>query len=619
MGSYWKNLHLSDPGSIHLHQWGMIVTWTVLADSLILLARYKKTQNHYHNIHSFLFILVGALTYFLDLVKPRNFENLIKDPKNLLFANKLMYLHKLIGGYIYLLCIGITIGGLALRQAISTERFNFLDLFNNVFSISHMRRAHGLFGVLIWLLARFVLVTGVLHDNLIYGPYAMIFVFAETFFFMLAVASLETKLQIGYVKYKAVIINWKNQESISGFSVSLDSNLITDMEIDLKLGLFVYFKNYIVDLKKFIHPGGQWMLKHLEGREVSRYIYGVSPLERSNTQVWAHSNEAASYLGKLMVGTLFNPINENEWILRDRKYNVASYSTNQFWRISKKTQVHGMMYLIDFESTQYEINCVPNGILYFAKHYILTNEKKVRIYTSCIALNDEIENYRSQLIKFLVEQDKTLIPEIPKDTSSTLRFLIKCLENRGSLSNEIKNAEISEEFRIEGPFGPGLGISASMRGEVALIFSGTGIAAFIELLDFLLRKAIYHKLHEQGGDTSVVHPAQNYDEYLSEVRFKAFAAFQSSSEFVAKDWISTLLDLSKSRPFGLHSLTVRIPSTALPSPYTNTSRRFDASFWEIQKASRFSKIFICGGQPFVNSVHSSLLNIGVEESKIVIV
>lgn len=75
--------------------------------------------------------------------------------------------------------------------------------------------------------------------------------------------------------------------------------------------------------------------------------------------------------------------------------------------------------------------------------------------------------------------------------SQSLCFAVKLYPGSKALSAEICRAKEGNTFKIEGPFGTGLDISRQFSGKCVLIGFGTGILPFLDLFDFLLKKAIY--------------------------------------------------------------------------------------------------------------------------------
>ena len=70
--------------------------------------------------------------------------------------------------------------------------------------------------------------------------------------------------------------------------------------------LFIY-KNNVVDLTGFMHPGGQWVLQSIRKHELSRYIMGSEGVNIRGERPWNHSYLATNLLKKSKIGTIFDP------------------------------------------------------------------------------------------------------------------------------------------------------------------------------------------------------------------------------------------------------------------------------------------------------------------------
>ena len=68
------------------------------------------------------------------------------------------------------------------------------------------------------------------------------------------------------------------------------------MEHEYSNKKYVIFNNQIVDLSNLIHPGGQFIWDQVNGREISRYIFGAYGLESSEIKPHKHSEYALKLL-----------------------------------------------------------------------------------------------------------------------------------------------------------------------------------------------------------------------------------------------------------------------------------------------------------------------------------
>lgn len=53
--------------------------------------------------------------------------------------------------------------------------------------------------------------------------------------------------------------------------------------------MWFIFNNQIVNLTGFVHPGGQYIWEKMRGRDISRFIYGISDVEDGSCKAYRHS------------------------------------------------------------------------------------------------------------------------------------------------------------------------------------------------------------------------------------------------------------------------------------------------------------------------------------------
>ena len=206
-------------------------------------------------------------------------------------------------------------------------------------------------GLGVWSLARFTTLTGVLLDSIVYGPWKIVFCVVESIAFFATFFYAEMMLIEGRSTYRVHNKNKKkaktkktdiinigdntDSEKYQFISGQLDSASLVpevqttentaellidsfynkdDMDKDSNK-LLVLYMNYLVDMSSFTHPGGQWILSKIKGREISRYIFGGFKLEGENTRAWNHSHHAKNYLMDNVVADLFDSKDLEKWPL----------------------------------------------------------------------------------------------------------------------------------------------------------------------------------------------------------------------------------------------------------------------------------------------------------------
>ena len=78
---------------------------------------------------------------------------------------------------------------------------------------------------------------------------------------------------------------------------------------------WVILDSKVYDLEGFFHPGGNFIIEAVRGREVGRFLHGAYPLESLPNTAHKHSKRAfdilaKSYIGKIENATFLGPQEE---------------------------------------------------------------------------------------------------------------------------------------------------------------------------------------------------------------------------------------------------------------------------------------------------------------------
>jgi predicted ferric reductase len=127
-------------------------------------------------------------------------------------------------------------------------------------------------------------------------------------------------------------------------------------------------------------------------------------------------------------------------------------------------------------------------------------------YTQLVSLSNEVTEFRQNLIKLLDVRGTSLGEAEIKEhqfnldsVTNELTFAIKPYNLRsGALSTKLVNVGEGSNIRLKGPFGSGLNLTDDFNGRSLIICLGTGILPFLDLFDFLLKKAIYQVFKLEG-------------------------------------------------------------------------------------------------------------------------
>jgi hypothetical protein len=67
---------------------------------------------------------------------------------------------------------------------------------------------------------------------------------------------------------------------------------------------WVIYGNRVYDVTNWIHPGGNFILGQVTGREISRFLHGAYGLESTNMSPYTHSSYALKLLDSFLIGKL---------------------------------------------------------------------------------------------------------------------------------------------------------------------------------------------------------------------------------------------------------------------------------------------------------------------------
>ena len=126
-------------------------------------------------------------------------------------------------------------------------------------------------------------------------------------------------------------------------------------------------------------------------------MHGTSGVESCNSRAWSHSFIAFKVLERSYIGDIYEKGLEEEWILKDPKTGQPTMSDND-WSLDSKTKISATTNQYMFKNPDYYVHLAAMGVEWIGKHYVLSNSKKSRVYTSCTMLDPQIVVYRKKLV-----------------------------------------------------------------------------------------------------------------------------------------------------------------------------------------------------------------------------
>ena len=133
------------------------------------------------------------------------------------------------------------------------------------------------------------------------------------------------------------------------------------------------------------------------------------------------------------------------------------------------------------------------------RHFVVFSKtlNKSRFYTTCNALRPDFLTAHKMALERKRSAD-SINEEITEDqidttrfkNTTTLTFTVKNYTMPKGLSNLLHTSDSSNSFFIRGPLGCGLKLHAASSGTHVAFTAGTGALVFLDLVAYLLRKAV---------------------------------------------------------------------------------------------------------------------------------
>ena len=165
-------------------------------------------------------------------------------------------------------------------------------------------------------------------------------------------------------------------------------------------------------------------------------------------------------------------------------------------------------------------------------------------------------------------------------------------------------------------------LTATLGGTVYLFAGGTGILPFLDLLDYLLKKAIFLASSQRKTSSNLVNLYnENYSEtFERSLGVVLFGSFATIEDFTGYDFIRKLFEISRDENLRLFEMTIRMGKGIKLPDIPSTEETFNSEFIKKHvEGSKLSRAYICGPPGMNNSVPKALKKIGIPQSKIYIV
>jgi hypothetical protein len=384
------------------------------------------------------------------------------------------------------------------------------------------------------------------------------------------------------------------------------------------------FQSKVYDLGSYIHPGGQFIFEECRWREVSRFLHGAVGLERFNGSQWKHSTQAFSALASCHIGDLLavGP-GGSDVVLRDAQGHPFVSDANTAWFLDSCKMVSPTTAVLQFKSQGLKVKLACKGLDWMGRHFTVSDNQKCRPYTNCTALATEAGQYRKAMVEFfhnsLKKGGQGKAPELP-EFIDYLPFCIKQYEGPTAISKKLVTGDQGLTYQIEGPIGRGIEIPKDFSGHVLLVAGGTGILPFVDLLEFLLKKAVYEICKRDGINHSFIHPQQDYSVFFPGATFTFLGAFRTVDDFVGLDIVSDLFGICRKNNHNLFDALIRVKGMSVEHGLPTTEAHFNSE-WLKQYVNKNSNelVLVCGPPAMQAALHKDLTSLKMANERIIFV
>ena len=409
---------------------------------------------------------------------------------------------------------------------------------------------------------------------------------------------------------------------------------------------FVYLYNRVYDLTRFTHPGGNFMINSVIGREIGRFVHGAYHIEDIHTRINQHRSSDIAILNKYFIGEVSQ--GKKSILVNNAGKHLV---TNDFvsWRYEGKTELTTSTARFEFKNIGYRVCNVLPGISWVGRHFYITKDLvhgPTRPYTVCVSLGSSWTAFRDLMIDFFnFKMGQSQTPSIADSEQMKIQlnqskestFVCELEPYQDSLPLVIKYyhnpkvqgvseylhflpEESSESVLISGPVGRGIEIDDDSSGLHYVFTVGTGILPFIDLLNFILFKCMYLALKDRHGESiaNQINPlSQDYEGVLSnDFQLVLIAAYKNDDDAIGFNIIRKTAEISAR--YGLNIFMAYV-SGAEGDYVEPIEGRIDKKFIKKNVKKGAAKYLVCGNPEFNKDVPSFLKEMGINPLKIVLV
>jgi len=244
---------------------------------------------------------------------------------------------------------------------------------------------------------------------------------------------------------------------------------------------------------------------------------------------------------------------------------------------------------------------------YFTLHYLKTGVK--RNYGCFFTATEKLLPEYLKLIE-AVKEKKDFIPpfdDIYNVYRDGIELFMKTKNGFSKTMDEIPLNSESDKFKLIGPMGCGLRLVPSPKGLIVAAICGTSIAMWLEVVAYMIRKAVYN-LGKSMGKNYMLFKNETFDD-LSEPNFKLilFSSFNNEGETIGKAVFEVMAFLSKE--LNLNQFEYHLRLTEKGDPY------YSAEYFKERIKGDPERIYFWGPYKVAETLKAIFLSMGYPSTK----
>ena len=620
-----EEIKSTDP-AIYAHGIIIFVAWGPLFELGTYFPKYFRHVKHYLLIHIFIHLSSYGLTLWTTI------PNIIQQAQlgTLFITDPLDQSHYILGIIIIILStlqiMGGFLVGFKLQSSKSKESYYIVA------------QGHKLLGILLSIVTKAQLLDGVyMGSNLLIGLMWgwIAFVFAVRILITVIHMKKSKKHKVSVAPVNKILSN--NQiEVVNQLNNGATSCVVKSNFPEVK---WVLYGNSIVDMSNFLHPGGNFIMEEVWGREISRFLNGSYALETTKLTKHNHSSFAYNMLNSRIIGEYDRKKNiliekdTNRGDTPEQSVLIAKLEYHP-WTLVSVEPISSTISRFTFNSSDFKISNFTKGLESIGRHFEIFSPHyptHKRLYTTVLCMTTDNINLRKIMIDYYhkIEEssaNKDIIMDITQPKEN-LSLFIKKYDFKNGFTRFLYTInpqnDLRTNFYLKGPLGRGLELFKKPKGKHVILAVGTGILPMLDLLSYMLNAALIKDFKAKGVSDEILkgfNPNQEAyeDAFDSSFHVELYAAFAKKDDFIGLDIVETLAEISGQSSASPKLFNARIRGHS-SSHIKALDSKMDYFFIENVVNQDVERVYVCGSPQFNMDVIKSLRKIGLKEEQLMIV